>query len=199
MEVVVSIDLVSRASSSDYVSAAKRLGSEQDDARESTTPKPSGRAVKRAHFDIHMTPALRKLAGGQENGRLSSGSRASKARAMSKLHDAALDIALYDKERKRVGGVTHGRDRSARVSNSVGPEPDSPNRTAKDSPKRRLDDDETSDDSDGDVDTAVRATKRTKTETKAQGKKPSRLRLLVSMYERWPGKPAQEQSDKVRR
>ena len=37
-----------------------------------------------------------------------TGSRGAKARALSKLHDLAPDMALYEKEAKRVGGVVYG-------------------------------------------------------------------------------------------
>ena len=51
---------------------------------------------------------------GKENETPSTmGSRSAKDKAVAKLHDLAPDIALFEKERKRVGGVTHGRDRKS--------------------------------------------------------------------------------------
>jgi hypothetical protein len=69
-----------------------------------------------------QTPAVRKFVDSEKENETpgTTGSRGAKARAMSKLHDAAADIALYDKERKRVGGVTHGRERGG---SSATPEP----------------------------------------------------------------------------
>ena len=56
------------------------------------------------------TPVNQRLGPeGKENETPStSGSRGAKARAAARLHEMAPDIALYEKERKRVGGVIHG-------------------------------------------------------------------------------------------
>lgn len=70
----------------------------------SVVPSPLPRVLK--------TPA--RLVG-KENGTPSTtGSRSAKAKAVSKIHDLASDIALYQKEQKRVGGVTHGGRREQR-------------------------------------------------------------------------------------
>ena len=60
------------------------------------------------------TPAASRLADGKENETPSTrGSRSAKEKATAKLHGLADDIALYQKEMKRVGGVTHGRARGS--------------------------------------------------------------------------------------
>lgn len=58
------------------------------------------------------TPIARVLAPGKENETpITTGGRTAKNRAAAKLHDMADDIDLYQKELKRVGGVTHGGKR----------------------------------------------------------------------------------------
>ncbi|KAL9094331.1 MAG: hypothetical protein Q9165_003472 [Trypethelium subeluteriae] len=55
------------------------------------------------------TPATNKEAAGKENETpRTTGKRGAKERAVNKMHDLAPDIALYEKEVKRKGGVTHG-------------------------------------------------------------------------------------------
>lgn len=62
-----------------------------------------------------QTPATsRLLDSGKENVTpTTTGSRASKNAAMAKLHSMTPDIALFEKERKRVGGVVYGGRRKA--------------------------------------------------------------------------------------
>ena len=57
-----------------------------------------------------QTPALSRatLAGKENETPSTSGSRSAKAKAAAILHDLAPDIALFEKETKRVGGVIHG-------------------------------------------------------------------------------------------
>lgn len=69
------------------------------------------RATKLPKKDAALrTPAASRLvANGKEAETPSTtGSRGAKDRAAAKLHDQAADIALYEKERKRVGGVIFG-------------------------------------------------------------------------------------------
>jgi hypothetical protein len=135
-----------------------------------------------------VTPATRRVADGKENqlpsSPLTSGSRNAKAKALSKLHDAAVDIALYDKERKRVGGVTHGRERTRTSSESVEPAIES----KKNSPKRSHDETEDS----GEDELAGPPGKKAK-----GGRKSAKIRVMVSMYDRWQEKPELEPTDKV--
>lgn len=67
------------------------------------------------------TPAgVRRSLEGQENHQNSddvhtpstTGSRGAKDRAVARIHDLAPDIALYEKEKRRVGGVVRGGKRS---------------------------------------------------------------------------------------
>ena len=62
-----------------------------------------------------QTPATRRVSDkGKENQTPdTTGSRSAKAKAVSRLHEAATDIALYEKQMKRKGGVVHGRERTS--------------------------------------------------------------------------------------
>ncbi|KAH0536184.1 hypothetical protein FGG08_006923 [Glutinoglossum americanum] len=60
------------------------------------------------------TPTTSRLIGSDENEPPSTtSSRGAKERAVARLHDLAPDIALYEKEKKRVGGVVFGGKRNA--------------------------------------------------------------------------------------
>ncbi|KAI9713783.1 MAG: hypothetical protein M1820_000513 [Bogoriella megaspora] len=65
------------------------------------------------------TPGINRTAPGKENETPSTThSRGAKDRAVSKMHDLAPDIALYEKEMKRKGGVIHGRDKTTEPEKS---------------------------------------------------------------------------------
>jgi hypothetical protein len=113
-------------------------------------------------------------------------SRAAKSRAMDKLSKAAEDIALYDRERKRVGGVVHGRDR------------------------RRSDADEGQDENEVKVGRRKRKSSgandsetEVETETIAHPKKKGKTmpaiqhRMILTMYQRWIDRPTAETMDRV--
>jgi hypothetical protein len=141
-------------------------------ARRSRGRPPSNSTVQNPQTPI----ASRHVAVGKENITPStSNSRKSKEMAASRLHEAAEDIALFEKESKRKGGVVYGGRRKT--------DPDrielNRKRSFEDS-----EDDETSDDS------AVKRIKR--------ANEPARMRLIISKYEKWVNKPKVEERDKVR-
>ncbi|KAF2667417.1 hypothetical protein BT63DRAFT_480391 [Microthyrium microscopicum] len=157
----------------------------------SNTPGPQ--TAKRVRSENFMTPQRRLTE--QEIMALDSSftgsSRASKTKAMSKLHDAAADIALYEKERKRVGGVTHGRDRAR--SNSV--ESDArPGKNPKKSPKRKAkEEEEESEETEEEAKTSTAQPRKKKVKTE---KTTGKLKVIVSIYPRWHQNPSLEQADK---
>jgi hypothetical protein len=104
-------------------------------------------------------------------------SRKAKSSAMGKLHNAAIDMLKFEKERKRVGGVTHGRDKGERGAEGRAA------RTA--SPKRKF--------SETDDDEEVPSGKKSRV-----GPLSGKMRVLVSMYDRWLAKPELVPKDKVR-
>ena len=113
------------------------------------------------------TPASgRKGPEGKENETPSTtGSRGAKDRAVAKLHDLVPDIALYEKEKKRVGGVIFGGRRKSDETMS--------DRGRKRSASISVDDESDMPASDND-----RQKKRPK-------KGPPLMRLLVTGYKRW--------------
>lgn len=126
-----------------------------------------------------QTPARsRLLSEGKENETPSStSSRKSKDAATARLHEYAPDFALYEKERKRVGGVIYGGRRKSdehRVQE-----------------KKKRASVEAEDESDGEQ----------TVETKRQKKSrpPIAMHLLITGYQKWIGKgnERKEDADKV--
>ncbi len=106
-----------------------------------------------------------------------TGSRGAKDRAVAKLHDLAPDIALYEKERKRVGGVIFGGRRAS------DPQASDPGK------KRTLSRDE---DDALEHEEEARDSKRAK-----KAKTAPVMKLLLSSYQRWVGQPKREDEDRV--
>ena len=129
--------------------------------------------------DKHRTPATSRFARiDKENATPGTGSsRKSKEAAAAKLHQMTPDIQLYEKERKRTGGVIYGGRRK-----------NDPDRVV--SRKRSVD--ETSDtDSAEDLEEPV--SKRARSEEP----RPT-IWLLVTGYHGWVGKPKVEETQRVR-
>ena len=89
------------------------------------------------------TPAPNKKAAGKENETPSTGSRSAKEQAVNKMHGLAPDIALYQKEMKRKGGVLHGRRKVGEIQKAV--EEKEPNRGRKRSYDESEEDEDDSD------------------------------------------------------
>ncbi|KAJ4326081.1 regulator of Ty1 Transposition [Neodidymelliopsis sp. IMI 364377] len=153
---------------------------------------PPAEKVKRTRTaDPDKTPLPARHLNGKENE--TPGSRGAKDRALSKLHNAADDIAAFEKEMKRKGGVIHGGKR--RVEDEV------EDRTKKAkggresvSSKRSLDEADEDD-----------ATEDEETEAPTKNKKarkdrldPIKYRMLVSKDDRWAGNMDKESKDKAR-
>ncbi|KAF1989386.1 hypothetical protein K402DRAFT_350247, partial [Aulographum hederae CBS 113979] len=155
------------------------------------------RRTKSAAF--HQTPAVSRFTSDKENQTpLSTGSRGAKQRAISKLHDAADDMARYQKEVKRKGGVEHGRERESKRSSldpandmDVDGEQKEPGRPSK---RTRTTEPEVEDDNEDSTanDTVVQNTK------KGRGGKfpPIEQRMVLTKYQKWVDKPTSEQGDK---
>ena len=109
-----------------------------------------------------------------------TGSRSAKDKAVAKLHELAPDIALYEKESKRVGGVIHGGKRR--------PHDQIPNVN-----RKRASSDE--DGSSAKPEVEPREVKRAK---KNKGLAAPTMRMLLSGYKRWLGNPEKEKEDRVR-
>lgn len=143
------------------------------------TPKASKMNIQNVDNSTLKTPANAKhTAGGKENETPpTTGSRSAKARAVEKLHDLAPDIALYEKESKRVGGVIFGGRRS------------SEDQCSDISRKRSVSNEY---DTETEADEATRGAKRAK-----KSKAPPSMRLLLSGYKRWVGFPKKETEERV--
>lgn len=147
-------------------------GAEEDETAE---PKPAPKTVKRraAKLADHGTPEINRRISGKENEAPPSTGRASKLKAQQQLDMAKADIALFEKEMKRKGGVVHGRKRHSDEASNDG---DSTDRSA-----------------------ATRATKRTKSATNGTASAvPIQYKMMVSGDERWLNNEAKEEEDKVR-
>ncbi|KAJ5544913.1 hypothetical protein N7461_007217 [Penicillium sp. DV-2018c] len=127
-----------------------------------------------------QTPArARVMSEGKENETPSStSSRKSKEAATARLHEYAPDLALYERERKRVGGVIYGGRRKSedRVQD---------NKKEKENKKRNSV--EAAGESDGEQ---PAGTKRQK-----KSLPPISMHLLITGYQKWVGKGNQKKED----
>ncbi|KAL8727923.1 MAG: hypothetical protein Q9181_005524 [Wetmoreana brouardii] len=140
------------------------------------TPKAS--KSRRGKQSLRTPAASRIVIDGKENETPSStSSRGAKDRAAAKLHDQAADIALYEKERKRVGGVIFGGRRQT-SEDAV------PNMGRKRSSSR---------DEGAATDEDARNAKRAK-----KSREPPAMRLLLTGYRGWANAPKREAEDKSR-
>lgn len=139
------------------------------------TPKAS--KSHRANQPLRTPAASRIVIAGKENETPSTtGSRGAKDRAAAKLHDQAADIALYEKERKRVGGVIFGGRRQT-----------SEDAVSNVSRKRS-----SSKDEGAATEEDARDAKRAK-----KSRQPPTMRLLVTGYRGWATSSKREAEDKV--
>lgn len=167
------------------------------------TPAPqTARKPKVGKVTEAETPSS-KYSDGKENATPSTTGRASKNRALNALHAAKDDIALYEKEMKRKGGVIHG---GRRVSDH------DPPASAKKGTRGRKRKSEDGVDADGDSemgndeedDAPPKATARQSKKAKKAAREnsidhlpPVKYRMLVTGDNRWYGKAAQEEADTV--
>lgn len=151
------------------------------DAPKDVTPRTNNAAKKdpEASNKRLQTPAsIRVASEGKENDTPSStSSRKSKEAATARLHEYAPDIALYEKEMKRAGGVIYGGRKKA----------DEEKVQANKSKKRRSV--EAQDESDGEPATDAKRQKKSKP--------PVAMHLLITGYQKWVGNLKKEDADKV--
>jgi hypothetical protein len=159
----------------------------------STTKKPRGRPGK----SLLATPRLDDEKENQSPMFTSSG-RASKAKALDALHNQADDIALYQRELKRKGGVTHGGRRSSHLEKFSSPAPQPKARGKRKSDEATYDvTAEGSDLSDGETQPAKGSNKKAKPSPVDDGVMPVQYRMMVTGDERWVGKPKEEDAAKT--
>ena len=143
-------------------------------AKANTQPVPNAKAT--AETNGAQTPATsRVLAAGKENLTPTTvGSRKSKEAAAAKLHNMTPDIALFEKERKRVGGVVYGGRRKG-------------DQDRVDSGRKR-----SAEPAEADM-SAKKAAKRSRTDPPS-----TQMHLLISGYKGWIGKPKKEDDETKR-
>ncbi|KAL5359602.1 hypothetical protein BJX96DRAFT_60006 [Aspergillus floccosus] len=141
------------------------------------TPRAVNKSRRVSDNKNMQTPArARLLSEGKENETPSStSSRKSKDAAAARLHEIAPDIALYEKEMKRVGGVIYGGRRKTDEDRIT---------LEKNGKKRRSASPEEEDDE-------ANETKRQK-----KSKPPVVMRLLITGYQKWVGNLKREDTDK---
>lgn len=172
---------------------------------EAETPEPQTvKRKKRTVADIVIqTPTARRTSEEKENeSPPTTSSRASKSRAMDILHKQKVDIALFQREMKRKGGVLHGGRRASGTA-SPGPGEKPTPKGKKRTSGEAMEDDET----DGGSETeeqqakgaAKKQSKRAKTvDREAPGDRPEVThRMLVSGDDRWLSNTKKEEKDKV--
>ncbi|PGH12085.1 hypothetical protein AJ79_04484 [Helicocarpus griseus UAMH5409] len=140
------------------------------------TPKlpKSSKALKIKDGHLQTPHVSRFIAEGKENTTPSTtGSRKSKDIATARLHDIAPDIALYEKEKKRVGGVIYGGRRKSDQSERVTPR------------KRSM---EPEDETESEDDDGVKKPKRTRV--------PIVMRLMLTGYREWVGNLKLEEANR---
>jgi twin BRCT domain len=138
--------------------------------------KPKSSHAREKSTIEHQTPAATRFVGvGKENMTPMTGSsRKSKDAATAKIHELTPDIILYEKERKRVGGVVYGGRRKS--------DEDRVEVTRKRSFDDAMDTDDTEDN---------------EPKKARKGLPPPAMHLLVSNYERWKTQPKVEDVDRV--
>lgn len=128
-----------------------------------------------------VTPSTNRLIGiGKENETPSStSSRGAKDRALSKLHDMAPDVALYEKERKRSGAGIWGGKRAA-------------DRIDRDNARKRSSSSASLEEFENGSDEEEHENKKFKS-----GLPRIQMRLLITGYKKWLSSIAKEETDRV--
>ncbi|KAL4910672.1 hypothetical protein BDW74DRAFT_141588 [Aspergillus multicolor] len=142
---------------------------------DTTNVTPVGKSTKKTNL---QTPSHLRLApDGKENGTPSStSSRKSKEAATARLHEIAPDIALYEKEKKRVGGVIYG-----------GRKKTDEDRVVLNNSKKRASMEAQTESEEEDV---------AETKRQKKSKPPITMHLLITGYQRWVGKINKEDADR---
>ncbi|KAF2496027.1 hypothetical protein BU16DRAFT_526557 [Lophium mytilinum] len=152
-----------------------------------------GRIQSESNF---TTPAIGRHSSEKENETPgTSGSRGAKSRAMSKIAESATDIALFQKEMKRAGGVLHG----GRRDKTAGDAAEKAKKGSRESTGSKRSFDEMSIDGPSTEDEPVEAPKKAKKARKEKDKKPPiQYRMVVSKYDRWAHQGKKESDDKTK-
>jgi hypothetical protein len=161
-----------------------------------TTPLTSRKQRSLPSDSSFVTPAIGRHSSEKENETPgTSGSRGAKSRALSKLAESAPDIALYEKEMKRAGGVVHGgrREKSAVDATEKTKKHDWKTATRESTGSKRSFDDMSADEKSEDEEAAEAKPKSKK--AKKDKMPPIQYRMVLTKYERWENGMAMKESD----
>lgn len=142
-----------------------------------------------------VTPAPARHFGGKENETPgTAGSRGAKDRANARLHESAPDIAQFEKEMKRKGGVIHGGRR-----NKVDEGSDKSKRKGgRDSTSSKRSIEEVDGDDATTEDELTEEPGKKNKKARKDKLTPIKYRMLLSKDERWANDPDKESKDKAR-
>jgi hypothetical protein len=170
-----------------------------DDETEDEEPQTAKRPRGRPRKSDATTPRFRDDEKENESPLLHSSARASKAKALGMLHQQAGDIALFQKEMKRKGGVTHGGRGSTNAEGVSSPLAASP------IPRKKRTSDEatyeatamSSDLSDGETQAQpAKPAKKAKHAHAPTDLPPVQYRMMVTGDDRWLNNLKKESADK---
>lgn len=139
-----------------------------------------------------QTPVAPRHLGEKEN--FTPGSRGAKDRALSRLHQAASDIAKFEKEMKRAGGVIHGGRR--RAEDEIGNKAKKSKDRDSFSSKRSID--EVNEGEDDETEEEINEIPMKNKRAKKDKLTPIKLRMLVSKHDRWINNDEKASTDKAR-
>jgi hypothetical protein len=155
---------------------------------------PLAEKTRRTRTATEVATPSRRVGDGKENETPgTTGSRGAKDRAMSKLHDAAPDIAKFEKEMKRKGGVVHGRDRGKDAEKTEKPK----RGKARDSASSKRSIDEVDEDEETEDEQLQQGAANKNKKAKKGKTAPVEFRISISKYEEWDKDPNQQSKDKV--
>jgi hypothetical protein len=151
---------------------------------------PADKARRTKSAGEAKTPLPARHADEKEN--YTPGSRGAKDRAMAKMHDAAPDIAQFEKEMKRKGGVIHGGRR--RTADEI--EDQSKKSKGRDSTSSKRSIDEVDEDEESEEEATEAPTKNKR--AKKDKLTPIKFRMLVSKNDAWTNNDEKASKDKAR-
>ncbi|KAI5251110.1 hypothetical protein E4T42_04593, partial [Aureobasidium subglaciale] len=168
-------------------------GDENDSSEFLPAPQTAKRRKTRVGSDAAMaTPSMLRTTG-RENSPPTTG-RASKEKALRDLHALKDDVLLYDRERKRKGGVVHGGRRTAE------PEEEQPvvTKAAATKTRNKRKSDDMGDDTAEISETEIAGVKGKAKKVKTDNGPPVKFTMLVTGDERWLGNMKREAIEKAK-
>lgn len=152
----------------------KKAKASKKGAKSTLDPLPTNGKNQKATEKSVKTPRRSRIIPEPSETPSSVSSRKSKEAAIAHLHELAPDIALYEKEKKRVGGVIHGGRRKSDEDR------------VRENPKKRR-----SVEAEGDSDA-----EQTNDAKRAKKSRPAILmHLLITGYQKWVGKSNEKKED----